>query len=150
MKFLILLLLAPSVFAYPSVGDYAHLITDDGYAKDVEVLSYDPATKLYMARYTDIINGKVDSVEYRKISGLEGITSKWVDIVLVHCAEWYSGVFETIQTPLGNFETCRLRDGDTGETYNLGHVPFCIVKGKLRTSDGYMNEYVIQKYRYGN
>lgn len=143
------LFITPSSFAYPSVGDYAYLTTDDGYAKEVEVLSYDTATKLYLARYTDIINGKVDSVEYRKISGIEGLTSKWVDIVMVHCAEWYGGVFETVETPVGNFESCRYPDYDTGEVYNIGHVPFCILKGKLRTSDGFMNEYTIQKYRLG-
>lgn len=152
MKFLILLLLfslSPAAFAFPAVGDYAYLASDDGYAKEVEVLSYDPATKLYLAKYTDLINGKVDAVEYRKLSGIEGLTSKWVDLVLVHCAEWYGGVFESVQTPFGNFESCRYRDSETGEVYNLGHVPFCILKGKLRTSDGYFNEYVIQKYRVG-
>jgi hypothetical protein len=142
--------LSLDVSAYPSVGDYAYLATDDGYAKEAEVLSYDRSTNLYQVKYTDIINGKIDSVEYRKVSGLEGITSKWVNVVLVHCAEWYMGVLETVQTPFGNFESCKLRDSETGETYNLGLVPFCILKGKLRTSDGYFNEYTIQKYRHGN
>ncbi len=59
-------------------------------------------------------------------------------------------MFEIVKTPFGSYDSCKLRDADTGETYNLGLVPFCILKGNLRTSDGYINEYTIQKYRHGN
>lgn len=142
------ILLGSTVHAYPAVGDYVLLASDDGYTKEAQVLSYDQTTKLYHARYTEKFLGKVLDIEDRHYGYYDVYNSQWVETLLSQCND-VGGQFENIKLPVGNFETCLFRDWDSGEVINAGRPPFGVVQGDLRTSDGSAREFKLQKYQFG-
>lgn len=154
MRFLILssLLSSFQVMAMPAVGDYALFASYDGYIRDAEVLSYDKTSNQFQVRYTTKFEDMIITDDIKSENSSDMITEEKIEFLLEHCEAEFQGRREMLELSMGNFETCKLTDIDTKESFNVGRVPFGVLAMELvmdAEPDATFKKFTLQKFRDG-
>lgn len=152
MRFLFLALISLPTFAMPKVGDYAEFATYDGYSKVAEILSYDKANDQFRVKYTMKYSGMIITEDINVENATDMMNEDKIEFILTRCEIDLGGHREDLHLSMGNFETCKLTDLDTKESFNIGRVPFGVLAMELvmdAEPDNTMKKFTLQKYHNG-
>lgn len=155
MKILVILfvLACSNVFAMPAVGDYAQFATYDGYIKEAEIISFDQTTQSFDVHYTTKFQGMLITDDVKTEKADDMITDEKIEYILAACETFFGGQLEQVGLAMGTFDSCKLTDQDTKESFNVGHVPFGVLAMELvmdAEPDATFKKFTLQKYRLGN
>ena len=144
LMFTVLALTALSTLAQamPTVGDTAQFdgttVTSQGrtvaFHTVIALAQFDAAQNAYLQTSTTTAAGIQPIVRQKWVVATDLLDDATVNAILAQCPS-QGGVSETVAVPAGTFATCRLTDSSDGSIYNIGAVPFGIVK----TSQGQTN-----------
>ena len=130
---LVVLTVSTLAQAMPAVGDTSTFQGTTLYQGNqaafqtvMTLTQFDASKNSYIKTTTTTANGMQPQVEQKTVAASELITDATINYVLANCAS-QNGVLEAVTVPAGNFNTCRI--SQKGATYNVGAVPFGIVKG---------------------
>ncbi|RYZ76848.1 MAG: hypothetical protein EOP05_03780 [Proteobacteria bacterium] len=128
-------LVASEALAYPAVNDsatYQGFYTEQAQKYPVTLTNaltaFNAQTGQYQQTETQTIAGQTDTKD-TWVDGGDLLTPAQVQNLITNCVA-QSGSLETIKTPVGVLDTCKLsnRDGDTTQTYWFADVPFGIAR----------------------
>jgi hypothetical protein len=125
--------------ALPAVGDTATFTgttVQQGHQIAFQVVTtltqFDAAQNQYMQTTTTSAPGMQPNIEQKWMPATSIVTNEKVAYLLANCAA-QNGVLESVTVSAGAFNTCRITD-QQGSQYNIGPVPFGIVKGNQPAS----------------
>lgn len=153
MKFFLLFLISLPVFSMPKVGDYAQFATYDGYIKEAEVISFDKDKNQFQVKYTLSYSGMIITEDINTENVDDMINEEKIEFILTRCEMDLNGHREDLHLSMGNFETCKLTDMDTKESFNVGRVPFGVLAMELvmdAEPDATFKKFTLQKYHHGS
>lgn len=121
--------------AMPAVGDVAAFdgttVTSQGqpiaFHTELTLSQFDASQNAYLQTSTTTAPGIQPIVQQKWVAATDLIDDATVQAILAQCSS-QGGVSEVIAVPAGTFNTCRIVDSSDGSVYNVGAVPFGIVK----------------------
>jgi hypothetical protein len=150
-------LMSQAVLAYPAVGDYVRLTgtvtmptstpNPIPVSLEIELLSYDAATKQFTVRSITDLAGQIQE-EGGLAAETDFMARADIQQILANCPQM-GGTKARTSVPAGNFEVCTVSEAKSTSVYSIGDVPFGIVKTESISGDGARTVLSLEKVRFG-
>ena len=123
--------------AMPAVGDTAAFdgtaVTSQGqsiaFHTVLTLTQFDASQNAYLQTSTTTAPGMQSVSKQAWVLASDLLSDETVQGILAQCSS-QGGVSETVAVPAGTYNTCRITDSSDGSIYNIGAVPFGIVKAQ--------------------